>query len=1005
VVYHPIPGARTWLQSNKLIATTNPNISKILSLGIKGMLDKKDVRLCENKTAKELLLRSLARVKPSLLESVGASIESEKIAIDKFFNRIPKTYFYFCRSTFLLDVLEFCLSEAQVLTDLIPDFSLKFLPSDQHKLLINSLKFDPLMWVPYIKYHTACPQAAVLRKMNILNDLPKKPVGFPGHYLIWTGAVKRFIKNLLNPKIPKDTENVTKSLVLANTLAFSLLQGVKRGCATVPACFLEKEICSHVEAMTTPPELEPFKEVVDFGEELYGVAEPGYLKAAHEYDLRVVFRDPIKETFGKSVSGFFRSSNQDFKLKPFEPSHNSCFGLSKSKGGAYVDIIRKLSLPLKEHPVIVKDGIKLNYSYEEPDMNNVMSVLREKHDSLIASANLLNEFDDLLVEVYDLKPRKGLKCFESHKNIANGYLRLNTEVIPLSEPLKVRIITKSESLETFVSKSLQKSMKLYLNQFSCFVLTTRPLVISDFRDTWSREQDILADVKRITGSVIDFKFDNHVSGDYKAATDKLNIHFTRLIFENYMNALHVAEEDKEVFRRVLYSQRLHYPKKYCKMLREKYPHLNVSTSPDGFEVDQQNGQLMGSILSFPVLCVANAIAYKMALEEYIQTLLPTNSKPFRVSAHRLPCLVNGDDIYFRCNDTLYGIWLKYITIAGFQLSVGKNYVHQNTFTINSQCFMYDKRTDLIEECTYLNVGLLIGRSKGGDSEETLPIWDLYNKIQRGAHNTDWVHSRFLHFHRDKIRNVSYKGFYNLFLPKILGGLDFIVPTPKVNVLRWSGKAFAAQNKTKVWITQRQRQMATYFHNILTKMHKEPVIGDTGLASITIVDVNKPMFSDPYFGEFSYISVKTGEDTPVGFQEPKLQDSIPRFMIHTSYENFQPAPVYRGIDKKVFFRFMKSDRYQGKVDWFGLEEAISGRYPYRVLVSTYPEPNTFESNFLSVIATQQKLEVLKELPFSAHLPSRTMPNNMASFDLEESSKRGSVVVEGPYGSPTPLTVDE
>jgi hypothetical protein len=57
---------------------------------------------------------------------------------------------------------------------------------------------------------------------------------------------------------------------------------------------------------------------------------------------------------------------------------------------------------------------------------------------------------------------------------------LYTTVVPLTEPLKVRIITKSEALPTYFAKSLQMHLKSYINTFPQFVLTTRPLLIEDF---------------------------------------------------------------------------------------------------------------------------------------------------------------------------------------------------------------------------------------------------------------------------------------------------------------------------------------------------------------------------------------------------------------------------------------------------------------------------------------------------------------------------------------------
>jgi len=93
---------------------------------------------------------------------------------------------------------------------------------------------------------------------------------------------------------------------------------------------------------------------------------------------------------------------------------------------------------------------------------------------------------------------------------------------------------------------------------------------------------------------------------------------------------------------------------------------------------------MGSVLSFPVLCFANLLCYHNALNKYLSKLV---GKEVRVPVSLLPVLVNGDDIYFKTDDEFYEFWMAEIKIAGFILSLGKNYVHPNTFTINSECYI------------------------------------------------------------------------------------------------------------------------------------------------------------------------------------------------------------------------------------------------------------------------------------------------------------------------------
>lgn len=253
-----------------------------------------------------------------------------------------------------------------------------------------------------------------------------------------------------------------------------------------------------------------------------------------------------------------------------------------------------------------------------------------------------------------------------------------------------------------------------------------------------------------------------VSGDYQGATDRLNLNFTKLIFEEFISTRcqHLDPQLHQVFRSVLYEQNLHYPKN--------------SGVP---QTQQTNGQLMGSILSFPVLCLANLICYWSALEEFLG---------YEVHVTKLPVLVNGDDILFRANSEFYTLWQEKVARAGFLLSLGKNYRCRDFLTVNSIGY----RVKLTERTTgwfldhslgqelefehvpYLNVGLLIGQTKLGTQiqEGDKPIWDIYDTVTSSA-NPQRSHRRFLHYYKDVVKTMTAQGI-NLFLPRWLGGMGF-----------------------------------------------------------------------------------------------------------------------------------------------------------------------------------------------------------------------------------------
>jgi hypothetical protein len=77
---------------------------------------------------------------------------------------------------------------------------------------------------------------------------------------------------------------------------------------------------------------------------------------------------------------------------------------------------------------------------------------------------------------------------------------------------------------------------------------------------------------------------------------------------------------------------------------------------------------MGNLLSFPLLCLTNYIAFKMSVRRHV------------------PLRINGDDIVFRCTLKEFEIWAANVRKAGLVLSKGKTLVHHRFFSLNSTFF-------------------------------------------------------------------------------------------------------------------------------------------------------------------------------------------------------------------------------------------------------------------------------------------------------------------------------
>ena len=311
-------------------------------------------------------------------------------------------------------------------------------------------------------------------------------------------------------------------------------------------------------------------------------------------------------------------------------------------------------------------------------------------------------------------------------------------VAAILEPLKVRLITKGPAVNYFLSKSYQKALFSYLRKFPQFELIGEPLREDHLYRMIDREASL---AKK------GMQFSHFVSGDYSAATDNLKITYTKSGLFASMQNCELSEAMHTALTTTLFEHEIHYPKKFA---------INPFM--------QGTGQLMGSPLSFPFLCTANLIAYKLSLEDYLQ--MPVNFD-------ELPCLVNGDDILFRTNPEHYSYWKKRVASIGFDLSVGKNYIHETVLTINSTCYTF--RKDRFSKVDFCNFGLLSGTSKLGGSrgevrDKAVDLCDAYTRSVCGANNKPLAFSKFVTRNKEDISRITHRGRYNLFLPRVVGGL-------------------------------------------------------------------------------------------------------------------------------------------------------------------------------------------------------------------------------------------
>nr|QGZ00441.1 RNA-dependent RNA polymerase [Ourmia-like virus sp.] len=155
-----------------------------------------------------------------------------------------------------------------------------------------------------------------------------------------------------------------------------------------------------------------------------------------------------------------------------------------------------------------------------------------------------------------------------------------------------------------------------------------------------------------------------VSGDYESATDNLNISLTHLVLDEMRRTSHYVPPH---------------------VWREARLAL-VARFPDGRK--QSRGQLMGSLLSFPLLCLVNFLTFKWSI------------------ARRVPLKINGDDIVFRCRPAEADRWFKDVEQSGLVVSRGKTLVSRNVFSLNSTFFL--PQSEGAEVCPVIRSTCLFG---------------------------------------------------------------------------------------------------------------------------------------------------------------------------------------------------------------------------------------------------------------------------------------------------------
>lgn len=291
-------------------------------------------------------------------------------------------------------------------------------------------------------------------------------------------------------------------------------------------------------------------------------------------------------------------------------------------------------------------------------------------------------------------------------------------LVALAEALKIRIISKGPVLTYTCLKPLQKWLWKTLVQDGSGAFK---LIGEEITGEYLRTQ--LGPLR---------EDESYMSGDYKAAKDNLKPWVSETITRRIGEKCIKDRRIRQLFTAALTGHQI-------VVAGEAKP--------------QTYGQLMGSIVSFPILCIANATIVKMAREE------STQRQNLSLKAARVA--INGDDCVMRLNPRGKAAWERWAHISGMEPSLGKCFFSRKFLNMNSAQFKVEYRSHLerpsfltdymspkleldpetglelhLRRVPFINMGLVVGQGRttsGKLDRVKIADWGTINSISSNAH--------------------------------------------------------------------------------------------------------------------------------------------------------------------------------------------------------------------------------------------------------------------------------
>jgi len=336
----------------------------------------------------------------------------------------------------------------------------------------------------------------------------------------------------------------------------------------------------------------------------------------------------------RTVNELFKDKvyTRDDRIRPFFPSTSSNYNNSRSKGGAVGDILM--------HPELLVD-LRGPEDLVSIKMEGCVGVGEANQDSMLYDNNIVGTSPTVDISALNSKFEK------LYNNIINYAMTEEPIAKPLglSEALKVRVISKGPPLTYTALKPLQKFMWKTIVQNPIFRLIGEPVTAENL------QMSIGSKLKP------GYKF---LSVDYSDATNSMFSWTSDAAVDEISDCLKLTVLERILFRRAMTE------------------HI-IEDSETGEQLPQRNGQLMGSVVSFPILCIVNAAICRWTMELVSGVKIPLRD---------LNLLINGDDAVFKTNDIGKHTWEVIGSFCGLKPSVGKVYFSSHFLNINSTTYNF-----------------------------------------------------------------------------------------------------------------------------------------------------------------------------------------------------------------------------------------------------------------------------------------------------------------------------